>query len=379
MKIAISFGFFLPVPPARGGATEKIWFNLAQRLAAKGHEVHTYSRQWPDWPNEEMIDGVHYHRLPGWDHRQRLWQNLILDLRWSFRVKRVLPPDAFVISHNVNLPIVLRRFGRPHAAPVSVVLGRMPKGQVRFYRGLERIYATSQAVANRVLHENRAVEPALQLQRNTIDWESLQGQAVNNRPQPFRIGFAGRIHPEKGLDTLVAAGGELARIPHLPPWEIVLIGPVNPADGGGGEACVNALRQQANALGIADRVKILPPAWDVEVLADFYRSLTIFCYPTRAEKGEGLSVAPIEGMAAGAVPVLSALECYRDLIVPQENGLLFNHRSQQAAHDLAVLLASLLKDETLRCKLAHAARTSARHFDYDAIASELVADIETLT
>lgn len=378
MKLAISFGFFLPVPPARGGATEKIWYNLAQRLAARGHDILTYSRCWPGWPDTETVDGVTYHRLPGWDHRKQLWQNLLLDLRWSLQVRRVLPPDAIVLSHNVSLPIVLRRWGRPHPSPVTVLLGRMPKGQVRFYRRMQRIYATSEAVATRVRYENPAAATVLKVLRNTIDWNALQGRAAAARTAPFRIGFAGRIHPEKGLDLLVDAGGLLAKHSQLPAWEIVFIGAVTPADGGGGEACVQALRDRAVRHGIADRMQILPPAWDAGSLANFYRTLSVFCYPTRAEKGEGLSVAPIEGMAAGAVPVLSTLDCYRDLIRPTENGLLFNHRSPNAAAELAKHLETLLLDGAMRTRLAESARQTARHFDYDAVAAELESDLLTL-
>ncbi|WP_043582535.1 glycosyltransferase family 4 protein [Geminisphaera colitermitum] len=381
MRIAITFGCFLPVPPARGGATEKIWFALARRLAARGHDITLFTRTWPDWPDEEQIDGVRIRRLPGRDHCPRLWQNLLLDLRWSLRLRRALPPDALVISHNVTLPILLRMPGLRHRAPVTVVLGRMPKGQVRLYGKLDRIYATSEAVATRVRHENPDTNNRLRILRNSIDWHALQSPA----PQPpsaaapiLRIGYAGRIHPEKGLDGLIRAGALLARDRELPPWEIVFIGPVTPADGGGGEAHRDALLALAREHGIADRVRFLPPAWDSAALAQFYQTLSIFCYPTRAEQGEGLSVAPIEAMAAGAAPVLSALPCYRDLILPGVNGLLFDHRSANPDDALAAQLTILLRNPSDRATLAAAARATARHFDYDALAAELEADLTTL-
>ena len=36
MRITIVTGFFLPVPPVRGGSTEKIWHRLAREFAAAG-------------------------------------------------------------------------------------------------------------------------------------------------------------------------------------------------------------------------------------------------------------------------------------------------------------------------------------------------------
>ena len=215
MKIALSFGFFLPVPPARGGATEKIWHALGRRLAARGHEVTALTRCWPGWPDRETLDGVNYRRLPGWDHTTHLAINLWLDFRWSLRVRRALAPDQTVISHNISLPWLLTRLPARHPSPVSVVIGRMPKGQVRTYGKVDRIYATSEAVADQALRENPGVRPRLRTLRNSIDWHSLQGAPT--APSVFRIGYVGRLHPEKGLDLLIDAGAILARDSFLPP------------------------------------------------------------------------------------------------------------------------------------------------------------------
>ncbi|MCU0792646.1 MAG: glycosyltransferase family 4 protein [Opitutaceae bacterium] len=377
MKIALSYGFFLPVPPARGGATEKIWHALGRRLASRGHDITAFTRSWPGWPDREVIDGVRYHRLPGRDHTSRLWRNLLLDFCWSLRVRRSLTPDQIVISHNISLPWLLTRLPRRHPSPVSVVIGRMPKGQVRTYGKVDRIYATSEAVAARCLRENPAVAPRLRTLRNSIDWHALQGPGPAPGT-PLHIGYVGRLHPEKGLDMLIDAGARLAARPDLPSWKISLVGPVRITDGGGGEDFAASLVARAAAAGIANRFEITPPIFDAAKLADFYRTLSVFVYPTRAEQGEGLSVAPIEAMAAGAVPVLSALPCYTDLLTPERDGLLFDHRSPRACEILADTLGNLLTAPARRTSLAEAARATARRFDYDAVAAELETDLASL-
>ncbi len=155
-------------------------------------------------------------------------------------------------------------------------------------------------------------------------------------------------------------------------------GPVRITDGGGGEEFAANLADRAKAAGLYGRFELLPPIFDVEKLSAFYRSLGIFVYPTRAEQGEGLSVAPIEAMAAGAVPVLSMLPCYQDLLNPGHDGLLFDYRSADAASHLAGHLMDLIANPAKRAVLSAAARETARRFDYDSVAGELEADLATL-
>jgi len=79
MRITIVMGFFLPVPPVAGGATEKIWFRLAREFAAAGHAVTLVSRRWPGCPSRETIDGITMIRVRGFDHTRRLPLNLLFD------------------------------------------------------------------------------------------------------------------------------------------------------------------------------------------------------------------------------------------------------------------------------------------------------------
>ena len=148
------------------------------------------------------------------------------------------------------------------------------------------------------------------------------------------------------------------------------------AEGGGGEAYVTRLRTLAFQAG--GMVTLEPPTYDAAALARVYGSLDVFCYPSLAEKGEGLSVAPLEAMAAGAVPVVSALDCYDDVIRHGENGLIFNHRAPDRVRQLADLLAALLTEASLRQRLAAQARQDALAFDYAALSAAFLADFELL-
>jgi glycosyltransferase involved in cell wall biosynthesis len=376
MKINIAMGFFLPVPPVAGGAMEKAWFRLGREFAAAGHTITLLSRCWPGFPVREMIDGVDMIRVPGFDHTRHLAFNLLLDGIWGLRLLRHLPAADITACNNVSLPIHLPWL-RPRAGRVVVVLGRMPKGQIRFYRRAARLVATSDAVAARVARECPALAPRTRVFPNPIDWE-LHARSAAQRGEPVTIGFVGRLHPEKGLELLLRAAVRLAVEPGLPRWRVVLRGPSDVRRGGGGETYVQRLQSEFGPK-LGERLTWEPPVFDEAILARCYGTLDIFCYPSLAAQGEGLSVAPLEAMAAGAVPVLSRLDCYRDILREGANGFTFDHTAPAADAGLADVLARLIRDANLRRTLAAQARTDVRRFDYGVVARALLEDFAQLT
>jgi len=376
MKINIAMGFFLPVPPVAGGAMEKAWFRLGREFVAAGHTVTLLSRAWPGFPPREQIGGIELIRVRGFNHTRRLAFNLLLDGIWGLRVLRRLPAADLTACNNVSLPIHLPWL-RPRAGRVVVVLGRMPKGQIRFYRRAARLIATSDAVAGRVGQECPALAARTRVFPNPIDW-NLHARAAAQTGEPVTIGYAGRLHPEKGLELLLRAAGRLAADPALPPWRVVLRGPHDVRRGGGGEAYVQRLKDEF-AGGLGPRLAWEPPLFDEAALARFYGTVDVFCYPSLAAQGEGLSVAPLEAMAAGAVPVLSRLDCYRDVLREGANGFGFDHTAPDADAGLAGVLARLVRDSGLRRVAAAEAQADARRFDYGVIARALLEDFAQLT
>jgi len=99
MKITISLGAFLPVPPTMGGAVEKMWYALAQAFTQSGHEVVMASRKMPDQPQEEIADGVRYLRVRGFNTPRSLVWLKLLDLLYSLRVRSILPPADILVTN----------------------------------------------------------------------------------------------------------------------------------------------------------------------------------------------------------------------------------------------------------------------------------------
>lgn len=374
MKITIVAGFLLPLPPVRGGATEKIWHRLAQQFVAAGHEVTVISRTWPGFPEREIIAGVQHRRITGADHTRYLALNLILDFIWGLRVTRALPAADIVITNTVALPVWLRWL-KPAAGRVVAVIARMPKGQARLYGRVDLLLSLSAAVTARLVAENPTLADRIAPFPFPIDWQLHA--AASARSTPLTIGYIGRLNPEKGLPLLFQAASLLAKRTDLPPWRLAILGPVAVAAGGGGEAWVESLRARAGpALGA--RLQILPPEFDPQKLAHHYGTIDIFCYPSLAEQGETFGVAVAEAMAAGCAPVVSDLECFHELVRDGETGLVFDHTAPDAADRLAGALTCLLSDPALRHRLALQAQTHAQQFDFETVARNLLRNLSGL-
>jgi len=367
-------GFFLPVPAVSGGASEKSWHGLAELFASAGHSVTVVSRSWPGLAAAETVAGVRHIRLPGFDHTRRLSLNLLLDLIWGARVARALPPAEVIICNTVILPVWLHLV-KPGAGKVAVMMGRVPKGQVRLYGGVARIYAPSSFVAGRM-------GPAWASARTRvigypIDWQ-LHADAACQSGSPVTVGYLGRIHPEKGIALLVRAACRLAARADLPPWRLRIAGPADVGLGGGGPDWAGALRAEA-AAALGGRVEWLPPEYDPGRLARLYGGMDVFCYPSLAEKGETFGVAVAEAMAARCAVVVSSLGCFSDLVTDGDTGLVFDHGAAGAEELLAASIGRLVADSGMRRDLALRGQARARRFDYPEVSRAILADLSLLT
>jgi len=310
--------------------------------------------------------------LEWFNHRRRLWQNLLCDLIWSWRVYRQLPAADVVVLNSISLGCWLG-WRRPGAGRVVLMVGRQPKGQFRVYSHLARILVPSSAVRAAVTRERPTQAALVRVIGYPIDFSALSRPRPNREPT-VTVGFVGRLHREKGLDLLAAAAHRLASLPGLPPWRLLLCGPADVARGGSGDEYLAALKRQ-----LPPQASIVAPRFETAALHELYRQIDIFCYPSLAAQGETFGVAVAEAMAAGAVPVVSDLPCFRDLVTPGVNGLTFDATRDGAAADLAAHLADLVTDAGRRAALAAAAQASVASYDTSAFAARLLADFAQLT
>jgi glycosyltransferase involved in cell wall biosynthesis len=104
------------------------------------------------------------------------------------------------------------------------------------------------------------------------------------------------------------------------------------------------------------------------VASNTLREAMIFVYPSLAESGEALGLAPIEAMGQGAVPIVSALSCFSDFVVEGQTGCVFDHRSDRNIIALADLIEDLVSDVDKREKIRRQALHVAQRYELQTVA-----------
>lgn len=325
LRITLVQGAFLPVPPLLGGAVEKRWFALAKVFARRGHGVTQISRLYGNLPTDEVVDRVRHIRVSGSETPSSLWRLKWRDLLYTRRVLSVLPEADILVSNTFFLPILCRA---PSRGALYVDVARTPRGQMRFYTGAARLRANSSAVAAAIVRECPAAEDKVRVIPNPLPF--VPAETVDGATKEKLVLYAGRVHPEKGIELLLRAFAK-ASSEGLSDWSLDIAGAWETAVGGGGEAYFMHLQSMAQGL---------PVRWhglvrDTDQLNRLYRRARLFCYPSLAEKGETFGLAPLEAMAWGCLPVVSDLACFRDFIDDGENGMVFNHRADDPVRELA--------------------------------------------
>jgi glycosyltransferase involved in cell wall biosynthesis len=372
MKITIVLGAFLPVPPVMGGAVEKAWWTLAQEFATRGHEVLMVSRAIPQFPSEEVLNGVRHVRVRGFNTPGSLFWLKFLDFIYSVRTKRVLPRADILVTNTFWLPILLRsaKNGR-----VYVHVARYPKGQMRLYGRVARLQAPSAAVARAVAAE----APRLEKKITTIPYPAPASVTGSEPPamgaRAKTILFVGRVHPEKGVHVLVKAFTDQAST-IFADWKLMIAGPVEEKFGGGGASYLTSLQECAAAAG--NQIVFAGPIFDAVKLEQIFRAAKLFVYPSLAERGESFGLAPLEAMTQGCGVLVSDLECFRDFVQERETGFVFNHRSVSVSTALGQSMKQIIEDEALLAAVAAAGHRQAAHYALPRVADQFLHDFKSL-
>jgi len=184
-----------------------------------------------------------------------------------------------------------------------------------------------------------------------------------NRPQARRalglpgsgplLLFVGRIQPLKGADVAVAVLAELdrARPDHDRATLVVVGGPSGPR----GEDAYDGLTRLAEQLGVADRVRLVPPQ-PHEVISTYYRAADVCLVPSRSES---FGLVALEAAACGTPVVASAVGGLTTLVEHGRTGFLVEGRDPSS---FASSVAAILDDPALASRMSD--RAAFRALDY---------------
>jgi len=372
MRITVITGPWLPVPALKGGSVPRMWDGLSEQFAAAGHEVVVVARRCPEQPLKESRKGVTYTRIGGASQGRSVYLDLVKDFFYAMTVLPRFPRTDILVTNDFWLPILTGWF-RPNSGLIVVSANRFPKGQYRFYNRVARVIAASKAVAKAISEQTPALAERVRSIPNPFDTGVFAPPATGRADRNEKtILYVGRIHPEKGLDVLIRAFKALW-IRHRS-TKLRIVGPIAATEGGGGEAYSARLRQLANGLP----VELCKPEFDVIRLANIYRDADLFCYPSMAERGEALPVAPLEAMSTGLPVVVSNLECFSDFVKEGKTGLQFDHCVSDPAKTLASKLDEALSNWPRMLAIGEAAQQSVQRFGFRRVAEQFLTQFETL-
>ncbi len=332
--------------PMHSGYTFRTRAILRAQLA-KGWDVRglTGRRHVAAGPQEELVDGLHFHRTPGeaagGNALLREWRDISAHADAIESLVREWRPDIIHAHSPVLNAMAAQRVARRHGIPLiyeirafwedaAVGNGTGTEGSPRYWltRQLET-HAVRAADAVAVICEGlrsdlvaRGIDSAkITVSPNGVDLDQF-GAPVPRDPVLTAelglegadvVGFIGSFYDYEGLDDLITAMPRLVRA--RPRAKLLLVG---------GGPMEQALRDQALASPFADHIVFVGrvPHDQVE---HYYAQVDVLAYPRKAMRLTDLvtPLKPLEAMAQGRLVAASSVGGHRELIEDGVTGTLF--------------------------------------------------------
>jgi glycosyltransferase involved in cell wall biosynthesis len=360
--------------PFPGGGADRQAQRIAETLAAQGWRMRVLTKLLPGTHQHETLNGVEVRRL--WSSELRGLQSVIFTLNLLLRLLR--SPRGQVIHLNQMyreiLPALLARRLRRSPIVIRIACGgsfgdvarlqTIPAGRqmLKLSRRADAIISLSGQITQELLEQGFARERIVEIPNGVdtrrfcpVSPEEKAGLRTTLKlPQDGRLViFTGRLHFQKGVDTLLRAWarvqGAQAQVQRKqvqreqaereqtqaqgqvrPSAHLLLLG----EDQEGGK-----LQQMAADLGVQASVHFLG---HVEPVLPYLQASDVFVLPSLFE---GLSNALLEGMACGLAVMTTNIGGTCEVIRPEVDGLLFEPGDVER---LAHLLGQMLGDSVQR-------------------------------
>ena len=313
-----------------------VWgmWNLPRSLPAAieaqfpGKVLYRFAEYWPTLPSQHE----HYWRAPG--------------RKWFVRL--------------------------PKKALGSLALTLLAREQRQYPLRFEHAYCVSEATRDELVAAGVPVDHA-HIIHTGLDVQAFAGViSAPRRPhkdgtRPYRLLYAGRIHPQKGLETVIEALAGLAPDKRLPPIHFDIAG-------SGSDDYVAQLHSLIRRHALTPNISFLGqiPAAGMPALLQQAEMLVVPSLWT-----EPFARIVLEGMAAGAAVVAAASGGTSEIVEDGKNGLLF---SPGDSAELAQQITRLILDPDLRHSVARAGyQTVCNKFTFDIMMDKIESLLESVT
>lgn len=312
MKIILLTELFWPY---QLGGGEKQFFELAKFLAKKKHEVHVYSVKLQGAPEQELLDGVHIHRVGVLKHPLNKRSRAPLPF-YFLALLFTKFPDHDLIHCNAYLPCLAGFIkGKLTRKPVTAVIHDIYRGSWGAALGhgllapfgdlLEALicklpYSKILTVSSYTKHRLERVfgisKGKIEVCGSGIDVslvDSVRARKVRNR-----LIYVGRLVPHKHVEDLLLAVEKLSK--EFTNLECLIVG-----DG----VLREKLKVMAKDLKVEKMVKFTGMIAEYRKVIAMIKSSEILVLPSTRE---GFGLVVLEAMRCKTVPVIYELPCYMD-------------------------------------------------------------------
>jgi glycosyltransferase involved in cell wall biosynthesis len=353
-----------PLPPEEGVGFY-VW-NLARKIAQRGHSVQIITRGIPGRTTRECIGNIIVWRVtfaplyPLHVHIHGLFVNrLIAQLEEHIDVFHIHSPLPPVLHTQRPMLLTVHTPMRTDARGLSVhdfhslfIKLQSPMSyniERSLLRSAGQVVAVARSVAQEL--EEYSVDPAeVAVLGNGVDTTRFAPNGGEAAQPPYALAV-GRLEQRKGFQDLVEAAQLVCRErPDVQFW-IAGKGPME-----------DTLRRAIHKGDLEERVMLLGHIADREQTVKLYQGATLFVH---AAHREGLPTVLLEAMACGRPVIATAVSGALDVVVSGENGLLVPPR---APAQMAEAVSRLLSDVPMRDRLGVAARrTIEARFSWDIV------------
>jgi 1,4-alpha-glucan branching enzyme len=362
-----------------GGLSRHV-YDLSRYLVRQGCEVHVITAEIGNYPHNEIVEGVHVHRV----HVMKPDGEEFI--HWAFQLNLMMIDTCrtlvaagltfdLIHAHDWLVCYAAQSIKELYDLPVIATIHATEHGRnhgiysdlQKYIHSLEwqltyeawRVIVCSTYMQQEVVNLFQLPHDKVDILPNGVDPELLQ--ARDHSPASKQgyalederiVLFLGRLVREKGVQTLLEAAPSI--LAEHPDVKFVIVGQ--------GYARAD-LEQRAMQLGISHKVLFTGFVSD----EDRNRLLTIADVAVFPSLYEPFGIVALEAMAAGTPVVVSDVGGLADVVEHGRNGLKMYPGD---AHSLAVQVNSLLQAPEWATKLADTALTEIGRYDWNRIAEQ---------